>query len=151
MNSLTRWNPVRELEEFQNRILSAFRPGSGQHANGTEERNQSTWIPPVNIWEDDKGYYLEAELPGLEKENVKVTLENRLLTLSGERVFEATGDKYRHHVAERSFGRFMRSFTLPSDVDAGSIEARFKNGVLFVHIGKSETARPREIEIKVKG
>jgi HSP20 family protein len=151
MNSLTRWNPVRELEEFQNRILSAFRPGSGQHANGTEELNQSTWIPPVNIWEDDKGYYLEAELPGLEKENVKVTLENRLLTLAGERVFEATGDKYRHHVAERSFGRFMRSFTLPSDVDAGSIEARFKNGVLFVHIGKSETARPREIEIKVKG
>jgi HSP20 family protein len=142
---------MRELEEFQNRILSAFRPSSGQQANGTEELNQGTWAPPVNIWEDDKGYYLEAELPGLEKENVKVTMENRLLTISGERVFEVTGDKYRHHLAERSFGRFMRSFTLPSDVDAGSIEARFKNGVLFVVIGKSETARPREIAIKVNG
>jgi HSP20 family protein len=66
-------------------------------------------------------------------------------------VFETTGDKYRHHLAERSFGRFTRSFTLPPDVDAGSIEARFKNGVLFVSIGKSETARPREIAIKVNG
>jgi HSP20 family protein len=151
MNSLTRWNPVRELEEFQNRILSAFRPSSGQQANGTEDLNQAAWTPPVNIWEDDKGYYLEAELPGIEKENVKVTMENRLLILSGERVFETTGDKYRHHVAERSFGRFTRSFTLPSDVDAGKIEAKFKNGVLFVSIGKSETARPREIAIKVNG
>lgn len=151
MNSLTRWNPVRELEEFQNRILSAFKPSSGHQANGTEDLHQAAWAPPVNIWEDDKGYYLEAELPGIEKENVKVTMENRLLTLSGERVFEATGDKYRHHLAERSFGRFTRSFTLPSDVDSGSIEARFKNGVLFVAIGKSETARPREIAIKVNG
>jgi HSP20 family protein len=150
MNSLTRWNPVRELEEFQDRILSAFRPDSGRHTNGSSEISTGEWIPPVNIWEDDAGYYLEADLPGLEKENVKVTVENRVITLSGERVFEATGDKYRHHVAERSFGRFMRSFTLPSDVDAGSVEARFNNGVLFIHLGKSETARPREIAIKVK-
>jgi HSP20 family protein len=149
MNSLTRWNPIRELEEFQNRILSAFRPDSGRSTNGNEELTAAAWAPGVNIWEDDKGYYLEADLPGLEKKNVKVTLENRVLTLSGERAFDAIGEKYRHHVAERSFGRFMRSFTLPSDVDPGSVEARFKNGVLFVHLAKSETARPREIAIKV--
>jgi HSP20 family protein len=150
MNSLTRWNPVRELEEFQNRILSAFRPDSGRQTNGSSETSTGEWLPPVNIWEDDKGYYLEADLPGLEKENVKVTVENRMISISGDRVFEATGDKYRHHVAERSFGRFTRSFTLPSDVDAGSVEARFTNGVLFISLGKSETARPREIAIKVK-
>jgi HSP20 family protein len=149
MNSLTRWNPVRELEEFQNRILSAFRPDSGRQTNGSEN-NTGEWTPPVNIWEDDKGYYLETDLPGLEKENVRVTLENRTLTLAGERLFEVTGDKYRHHLAERSFGRFVRSFTLPSDVDAGNIEARFKNGVLFIQLAKSETARPREIAINVK-
>jgi HSP20 family protein len=150
MNSLTRWNPVHELEEFQNRILSAFRPDAGRPANGNQELTTAAWSPPVNIREDDKAYYLEADLPGLEKENVRVTLEGRLLTLSGERVFEATGENYRHHLAERAFGRFTRSFTLPSDVDAGGIQARFKNGVLFIHIGKSEAARPREIAIKLK-
>jgi HSP20 family protein len=149
MNSLTRWNPVRELEEFQNRILSAFRPDSGRQTNGSET-NTGEWAPPVNIWEDDKGYYLEAELPGIEKENVKVTLENQQLRLSGERVFETTGEKYRHHLAERSYGRFMRWFTLPSDVDSGSIGARFHNGVLYITIGKKETARPREIAIQLK-
>lgn len=149
MNTLTRWNPVRELEEFQNRILSAFRPGSGRQTNGSEPGTEE-WGPPVNIWEDDAGYYVEADLPGVDKENVKVTVENRLITLTGERVFGATGENYRHHVAERSFGRFTRSFTLPADVDSGSVEARFNNGVLSIHIGKSATARPREIAIKMK-
>jgi HSP20 family protein len=150
MNSLTRWNPIRELEEFQNRILSAFRPASGQQTESSEQPTAGAWAPPVNIWEDDKGYYLEAEVPGVEKENVKVTFENRLLTLSGERTFENSVENYRHHLAERSFGRFMRSFTLPADVDASRIEATFKNGVLLVQIAKSEEARPREIAIKVK-
>jgi len=149
MNSLTRWNPIRELEEFQNRILSAFRPGTGQQTNGSDESGAGAWAPPVNIWEDEKGYYLEAEVPGVEKENVKVTFENRLLTLSGERKFENSVQSYRHHVAERNFGRFMRSFTLPSDVDASSIKATVKNGVLLIHIAKSETARPKEIEVRL--
>jgi HSP20 family protein len=150
MNSMTRWNPIRELEEFQNRILSAFRPVSGQQTESSEQSHAGVWVPPVNIWEDDKSYSLEAEVPGVEKENVKVTLEDRLLTLSGERTFENGAQNYRHHLAERSFGRFTRSFTLPSDVDAGGIEANFKNGVLLIRIAKSEAARPREIAIKVK-
>jgi HSP20 family protein len=145
--TIARWNPLRELGEFQTRILNAFRPDTERPTNGGQ-MTAAEWTPPVNVWEDEEAYYIEADLPGLEQKNVKVTLENRLLTVSGQRAFHVTGEKYRHHIAERSFGRFTRTFTLPSDVDAENIAAQFKNGVLLLHIGKSKAARPREITIK---
>ena len=87
--TILRWNPLRELEEFQSRILNAFKPSTERQTNGAQMTGEE-WTPSVNVWEDEEAYYIEADLPGLEKENVKVTLENRTLTLSGERAFHVT-------------------------------------------------------------
>jgi len=148
MNALSRWNPVRELEEFQNRVLSAFRPGSGRHGNGEESLAMSDWSPLVNITEDEKEYLIAAEIPEVNKEDVKVTLENGILTITGERKVEKEEKNKKRHLIERSYGSFARSFSLPSDGDASKVDAEFKDGILRVRVAKSEAARPKQIEVK---
>jgi len=153
-NALTRWNPWRELEDFQSRILSAFNPGTSNRlsnrGDGDGDGNGSAlWMPLVDITEDDKEYLITAELPEVKKEDVKVTVENGVLTLTGERKFEKEEKDKRYHRLERSYGSFARSFTLPSDSDAQKVNAEFKDGVLKVHVTKSETAKPKQIEVKV--
>lgn len=149
MNStLTRWNPLRELEEFQHRILGAFNPNSSRQGNGQESLTFAEWIPTVDIAEDDKEYLITTELPEVKKEDVKVTVENGVLTITGERKFEKV-EKTKYHRVERSYGSFARSFALPDNGDAAKVNAEFKDGVLKVHVAKSEAARPKQIEVKV--
>jgi len=148
-NTLTRWNPVRELEDFQNRILSAFNPSSARHSNGQEALTLAEWMPLVDIAEDESGYLFTAELPEVKKDDVRVTLENGVLTITGERKFEKEENNKRWHRVERSYGSFARSFALPDDGDAAKVEAEFKEGMLKVHVAKSEAARPKQIEVKV--
>lgn len=148
-NTLSRWNPMRELEDFQQRILSAFRPGSGDHRNGQESLSAAEWMPLVDIMEDDKEYVISAELPDVEKNNVKITMENGLLSMRGERKFEPGDEKKKYHRVERFYGAFARSFAMPDDGDPSSVRADFKNGMLRIRIAKSESARPRQIEIKI--
>jgi HSP20 family protein len=150
-NALTRWNPWRELEDFQSRILGAFNPRSSKsYGNGDGDGNGSAlWMPLVDITEDDKEYLITAELPEVKKEDVKVTVENGVLMITGERKFEKEEKDKRYHRVERSYGSFARSFTLPSDGDAQKVNAEFKDGVLKVHVTKSEAARPKQIEVKV--
>jgi HSP20 family protein len=151
-NALTRWNPLRELEDFQSRILSAFNPSA---SNGWSNRGNgdgdgaALWMPLVDITEDDKEYLITAELPEVKKEDVKVMMENGVLTISGERKFEKEEKDKKYHRVERSYGSFARSFTLPTDGDAQKVHAEFKDGVLKVHVTKSEAARPKQIEVKV--
>jgi len=146
--TIARWNPLRELEDFQHRILSAFNPASQRRTNGNgqEPLNSPDWFPPVDISENEAEYLIAAELPGLKKEDVKVTMENGMLTVSGERKEE---EGLRYHRVERSYGSFSRSFAIPSDGDAGKVKAEFKDGVLMIRVAKSEAAKPKQIEVKV--
>ena len=147
--TLTRWNPLRELEDFQTRILSAFKPAQRENGNGHEALAMAEWMPLVDVAEDDKEYIITAELPEVKKEDVKVTMENGVLTITGERKFEKEENNKRWHRVERCYGSFARSFALPDDGDAAKVNAEFKDGMLTVHVAKSEAARPKQIEVKV--
>jgi HSP20 family protein len=150
INTLTRWEPLREMEDFQNRLSTLFgrplRRGNGQ---GQEEITLADWMPLADITEDEKEYLIKAELPELKKEDVKVTVENGVLTISGERKFEKEEKKKKYHRVERGYGTFMRSFALPDDADGNKVKAEFKNGLLTVHLPKSERAKPKHIEVNV--
>jgi HSP20 family protein len=145
-NTLTQWNPMRELENFQNRILTAFNPTI---AGRGESNSASEWAPLVDIAEDDDAYHISVELPQVNKDDVNVTLESGVLTITGERRFEKEDNKRKYHRVERAYGYFSRSFSLPTDGDPSKVEAAFKDGVLNVRVGKSEEAKPRRIEVKV--
>ena len=139
---------MRELEEFQNRILGAFKPASRGDGNGQEALTMAEWMPLVDVAEDDKEYLITAELPEVKKEDVKVTLENGRLTITGERKFEKQENK-KYHRIERCYGSFARIFALPDNGDSAKVNAEFKEGLLKVRLTKSEAARPKQIEVKV--
>jgi HSP20 family protein len=149
--TLTRWEPFREMEDFQNRLSTLFGrpPLRRPNGHGREEITLADWMPLADITEDEKEYLIKAELPELKKEDVKVTVENGVLTISGERKFEKEEKKKKYHRVERGYGTFVRSFTLPDDADGNKIKAEFKNGVLTVHLPKSEHAKPKQIEVNV--
>jgi HSP20 family protein len=152
MNVLAKWDPLRELEEFSSRLAPFF---ASSQLQGKEDRDgngwftKGQWAPLVDISEDDHEYTIKAELPGIEKENVKITVENGTLLITGERASEGEEKNRKYHRVERAYGSFLRSFTLPDDADGTKIRAEFKNGVLKVHLPKAENAKPRSIEIKV--
>jgi HSP20 family protein len=140
---------MRELEEFQNRILSAFNPSSSRRGDGQESLTMAEWTPMVDISEDDNEYLITAELPEVKKEDVSVTVENGMLTITGERKFEKEEKNKKWHRVERSYGSFARSFALPANGDVARVNAEFKDGMLKVRVAKSEAARPKQIEVKV--
>ena len=150
MNALTRWNPFEELDELQNRLSTFFGRAPVRRQNGEQENmTVAQWAPLVDITEDDKEYLIKAELPEVKNDEVKVTLENGVLTITGERKFEKEEKGKKYHRVERAYGSFVRSFTLPDDADANKVNAEFKDGVLKVHVAKSEAAKPKQIEVKV--
>ena len=143
---------MRELEDFQSRILSAFNPDwSRRSGDGQNSRSSSSvaWMPLVDIAEDDSEYLITSELPEVKKEDVKVTVENGVLTITGERKFENEEKGKKYHRVERSYGSFTRSFVLPDDGDPAQIAAEFKDGLLKVRLAKSEKAKPKQIEVQV--
>jgi HSP20 family protein len=142
MNTLSIWNPIHEMDElFHNRMASVL---------GGEGLQSAAWSPVVDIEESAEAYTIRAELPGLSKEKVKVTVENGALTLSGERDLERRVETKTFHRVERSHGTFTRSFTLPDDVDPESVAANFKDGLLEIQITKREEALPKSIEVRVE-
>ena len=148
MNPLAKWNPFRELEDIQNRLSSLFGRTS-LRGLGEESMRVSEWTPLVDLAEDDKEYLIKAELPEVKKEAVKVTVENGVLTITGERKLEKEEENKKYHRIERAYGLFMRSFTLPQDAAGDKINAEFKDGVLKVHLPKSAEAKPKSIDVKV--
>src|SRR5437660_10909727 len=136
------------MEEFQNRLSTLFgRPL--RRTNGREEITLPEWTPLADITEDEKEYLIKAELPDVKKEDVKVTVENGVLTISGERKFEKEEKKKKYHRIERAYGTFVRTFSLPDVADAGKVKAEFKNGVLTVHMPKSEKAKAKQVEVNI--
>jgi HSP20 family protein len=149
MNALTRWDPFKEMDEMQKRLSSLFNPGPLRWHHDKEAMSVAEWSPLVDIREDDKEYLIKAELPEVKKEDVKVTVENGVLTITGERHFEKEENGGKYHRVERSYGRFIRTFALPDNGDGAKVNADFKDGVLQVHVAKLEKARPKSVEIKV--
>ncbi|MFM1767976.1 MAG: hypothetical protein RJA22_505 [Verrucomicrobiota bacterium] len=149
MNTLTRWDPFKEMDDLQRRLGSIFGLAPQRTPQGKETMTVTQWMPLVDITEDDKEYLIKAELPEVKREEVKVTVENGVLTLSGERKLEKEEGNRRYHRVERAYGSFTRSFTVPEDADPAKVTAEFKDGVLTVRLAKSEKARPRSIDVKV--
>jgi len=152
MTALTRWNPFKEMEELQRRLASVFDLAPYRRsALATDEENmtQPEWAPAVDIIEDDKEYLIKVELPEIQKDDVKVTVEGGTLSISGERKAEKEEKNRKFHRVERFYGRFERSFSIPDDAEESGVRAEFKDGVLRVHLAKSEKARPKQIEVKV--
>lgn len=148
MNALMRWDPFRELEEMSERLNRAFaRPVA--RTNGKETLTVADWVPTVDISETEGEYLIKAELPEVKKDDVKVTLEDGVLTITGNRRQEKEEKTTKYHRVERSYGTFVRSFSLPDLVDETGVKAEFKDGMLNLHIPKSEKAKPRAIEVKV--
>jgi HSP20 family protein len=141
-------DPFRLFQERFNRFFE--QPFGALARFGEEPWSLSTWTPACDIYETDGEIIVKAELPEIKKEDVKVTLENNVLTIHGERKLEEKTEKENYHRVERRYGEFLRSFTLPTFVDPNKINAEFKDGMLRVTLQKREEAKPKQVEIKVK-
>ena len=150
MNTLTRWNQLRQLEALQHGLGSLFSRSPAQWPEGQEEQIAvAEWAPLVDISEDDKEYLIKAELPEVKREDVKVTAVEGTLTITGERKFEKEEKGKKYHRVERSYGSFVRNFSLPDDASPAKVSAEFKDGVLTVHLVKNQKAKPQQVEVKV--
>jgi HSP20 family protein len=153
MKTLTTWNPLREMEEFQNRFgtfFGGFPTFPFRFPKNGERFKMPDWSPLVDIIEDDHEYLFKADLPEMKKDDVKVTIENGVLYISGERKTEKEEKKRKFHRLERFFGTFERTFTVPEDADPTKIVAEFRDGVLQVHLPKRPMPKPQAIEVKVQ-
>jgi HSP20 family protein len=145
--NIVRWDPFRELETIQSRLNSLF----GERAlRGMEQEPAfADWAPAVDIQETDKEYVVKADLPEVKKEDIKVEFDDGVLAIEGERKMEKEEKSRKFHKVERSYGKFVRRFALPTEVDAAKLTAEFKDGVLNVHLPKSAVAAPKAITVKV--
>jgi HSP20 family protein len=149
--AVMRWAPFRELEDLRaqlNELVSGQK--QLQTPGGRETMTVADWIPAVDITETEVEYLIKAELPEIKKEDVKLTVQDGVLTLRGERKREREEKAQRFHRMERSYGVFMRRFTLPDGVDEESLRAEFKDGMLWLHLPKSTKAQPRAVEVEIK-
>jgi HSP20 family protein len=143
--ALVRWNPIGTLAGMEidrlNQMFADFQTGAFNQA----------WVPAVDIYETDSHeVVLKAELPDVKKEDIGVTVENNVLTLTGERKQEQSTKREQFQLIERRFGSFTRSFTLPTSVDAGQIAASYKDGVLTIRLPRREEAKPKQISVNVE-
>jgi HSP20 family protein len=138
----SRMSPFDRL--FNDEVLRPFR----MFEEMAETLNERGWAPAVDIRETEEAYEVLADLPGFDKKNVDITLENNILTLRGERKWEGEEEKQAYRRIERAYGEFSRSFSLPTQVDAETVEAKFTDGVLTIKIPKAEESKPRRITVK---
>lgn len=151
--ALIRWEPARELHTMQNEMNRLFNTffDSSTPRSGTGRAITRRWIPAMDVVETDDHFVLRADLPGLAENDVKIEVENKVLTISGERKSEHEQSSKGYYRVERSFGSFSRSLTLPDGVDADAIQASFDSGVLEVQIPKPEQHKPRKVQISLGG
>jgi HSP20 family protein len=142
MRTLTRWNPFQELEEVTNR-LNRF------YGDRDAMIMESDWAPPVEFVETPADYIIKAELPEIEKKDVKVTVEDGVLLIKGERMKEIEAKDKKLHRVERFHGRFMRSFNLPENVEPNKVQAKFENGLLKVILHKTDKPAAEAIDISL--
>lgn len=143
--SLTIYDPFRGVRALQSEINRLFERDFMESGADLSE-----WGIRVDVKEDENQVVLRADLPGMEQKDIRVHVENGVLSISGERHFNKEEKREDFHRIERSYGRFSRAFSLPSATDASNIKATYKNGVLEVVLPKHESARPRQIEVAVQ-
>ncbi len=146
-----RYDPFRDLRTLQDEMNRLFSSTFTRGGGSDEQMFGGNWTPSVDIFENKDNIVLEAELPGLKPEDVNISIENNVLTISGERKFEKKDEGDNFHRVERGYGSFTRSFTLPPTVSAENATAEFENGILHLTLAKREEAKPRRIEIKGSG
>lgn len=148
--AITRWDPMRELEEMSQRLNRVFGGSLAAFGRDRETISLPDWQPTVDVSETSEGYLIQAELPQVKKEDIKVTVDNGVLRISGERRQEKEEKDKRFHRIERSYGTFMRSFALPDGVDSEHVKAEIKDGVLSVQLAKTapKPSAARTIPVK---
>ena len=144
--TIVRYDPFRDLRTLQDEVNRLFST-SLTPSFADEGIGRGAWNPSVDIYENNDQIVLEAELPGMNREDFELTIENNVVTLRGERRFEKKEDTDNYHRVERSYGSFTRSFTLPQTVSGDTATAEYRNGVLRVTLPKREEAKARRIEI----
>jgi HSP20 family protein len=153
--TLVKFNPMRDLVDFErelNRMFNSFenRFGISKSKEDDNAYENAVWMPLTDIYEDKDKYSMKLDLPGIKKEDVKISFVDGKLSISGERSQENEHKDSKCHRIERSFGKYYRSFNLPEHVQSEKINAEFKDGQLTISVPKAEEAKPKEIEIKVK-
>jgi HSP20 family protein len=146
MTVLTRWDPFRDMNVLQDRMNRLFQEFS---PSGEEQMSTATFVPPVDVYEDEHHVTLKAELPGVDPKNVDIRIENNVLTVRGERKFEKEEKEENFHRIERRYGAFMRSFTLPNTVNPDSVKADYENGLLKIQFEKRAEAKPKQIQVNI--
>jgi HSP20 family protein len=147
--AITRWDPFQELASLQNRVNGLFQDygRTGQD----ELTTTGSFVPAVDVYEDEHKVTLKLEIPGIKQEDVDVRLENNTLTVRGERNFEKEEKEENFHRIERRYGSFARSFTLPSTLDTENVQASYENGVLKIELAKRAEAKPKQIKVNIGG
>lgn len=143
---ITRWEPFRNFLSLRDNFDGFFENFFGR----IPTERQDFWLPTVDIVENNGNIEVKVELPGMNKDDIKVTIKNNMLRLSGERKQEEETKKKTFHRIERYFGKFCRTIQLPADIDADKIKAQYKDGVLNITLPKPESMKPKEIEVEVK-
>jgi len=144
----TAWLPFRHLSVLRNEIERLFEYPLNALTSSSQDF-LSGWSPSIDLYDDRDHFVLKAELPGMKKEDIDISMHGDVLTVSGERKEEETYDKAETYRSERFLGRFQRTLTLPSAVDPNKVQASYKDGILTVTLPKSEEAKPKQIEVKV--
>lgn len=146
--AIVKWDPFREFDELQTRLGRLFPMRAGRRPLD-EETFFADWSPAADVQETDTEFLIKADLPEVTKEDVKVQVEDGVLTVQGERRREEETNGKRFHKVEREYGKFVRRFALPIEIDATKVQAEFKNGVLNVHLPKTAKAVAKAIDVKV--
>ena len=153
--TLVKFNPMRDLVDFEKEFSKMFnsfenRFGISRSKDEQSKYQNAVWMPLTDIYEDKEKYTLKLDLPGIKKDDVKISFVDNKLSISGERSQDTEHKDSKCHRIERSFGRYYRSFNLPENVQSEKINGEFKVGQLTISVPKAEEAKPKEIEIKVK-
>jgi HSP20 family protein len=143
--AIVRWDPFREVATLQNRMNALFRDFS----EGESSMTTASFVPAVDIYEDEKKVVLKLEVPGIEEKDLDVSVENNTLTVKGERKFAGEEKEENFHRIERRYGSFFRSFTLPSTIDTDKVGASYNAGVLKLELTKKPEAQPKQIKVNV--
>jgi HSP20 family protein len=136
------WEPFRSFRPF-------YKGFDGFLDDAAATATEGTWHPSVDVFENENGYVLKAELPGVNKDDINLDINNKALTLKGEKKFEEKTEKDNYVRIERSYGSFTRTFALPDKVDTENIKANYKDGVLEITLPKKEEAKPKEIKVEI--
>ena len=144
--ALKRWDPFRDLNILQDRMNRLFE-AAGRGYGSDEPASTTSWSPAVDIFETEGDIVVKAELPGMDRKDIALNLENNVLTLRGDRRFEKETKEENYHRIERAYGGFSRSFSIPATVDEERIRADYKDGVLKILLPKKEQAKPKHIRI----